>query len=406
MSHTLNLRIVVKAFLAAGLVGALAANAQDLPSIDVKFAEKPEKREAAIEFAESVEPVEIALFAADPKLLEYKVAATVAIRWPSVSRSDYMRMYSRGPEELTPTEKLRRKYWAALLDPRENSRSRGFLSVEATSHFKGLVESAPEALRSQPGAKLLLEQNRIRIVRRPGAASTGRPATSYEIVQVIQFLGPDEATVKSMVNSLLTIYDQTLSTPIQELMIADMQGRKKKLPALLEKLKTEVKKAADKEKHYEQFEFITTATIDDLKTQKRLIAVDMAGAKARIEACQKILAAGIPTPKTREQVESIKITAEIELVGLTAQKDTISQIIDDGTTRIRLMSEFTRQERIVDNARKVLQRAVETIEELDSGRHNHRPLNVEEAKIQPIKWLPAENRSGFGGFGGGSGFPR
>lgn len=67
----------------------------------------------------------------------------------------------------------------------------------------------------------------------------------------------------------------------------------------------------------------------NLAVQQRLIAVEEAGIAARIEACEKILKEGKGlTPARIDQVETIKTTAEIELVGLAAKRKAIEQIIE------------------------------------------------------------------------------
>jgi hypothetical protein len=73
----------------------------------------------------------------------------------------------------------------------------------------------------------------------------------------------------------------------------------------------------------------TSEARHNLAVQQRLIAVDEAGIAARIQACEKILKEGKGlTPARIDQVETIKTTAEIELVGLAAKRMAIEQIIE------------------------------------------------------------------------------
>lgn len=73
-----------------------------------------------------------------------------------------------------------------------------------------------------------------------------------------------------------------------------------------------------------------------LKMQQRLVGVDIAGVVAKLEACNKILEpkAGKPVPSARaDQVEALKVAAEIELVGLTARKQALDALVRQGETQ-------------------------------------------------------------------------
>jgi len=74
----------------------------------------------------------------------------------------------------------------------------------------------------------------------------------------------------------------------------------------------------------------TQESFTSLASQGLMIAVDEAGVKARIEACKKILEKSKKgeLPRSRvEQVETVKIAAEIELVGLVAKRDALESLV-------------------------------------------------------------------------------
>ena len=67
------------------------------------------------------------------------------------------------------------------------------------------------------------------------------------------------------------------------------------------------------------------------QTEQRMIGVDKAGITARIDACNSILERRNQLPTSRvEQIETVKITAEIELVGLEARQSALTEIVQNG----------------------------------------------------------------------------
>jgi hypothetical protein len=178
-----------------------------------------------------------------------------------------------------------------------------------------------------------------------------------------------------------------------------MQQRAEQLPIMLTKYKAEQASVAPLLKGMAGLERISEDAIEDLKTEKRLIAVDIVGAQARVDACEKILKGDdVRGPKATEQVESLKLTAEIELVGLTARQDAIGKMIDAGNQRKHLAARYTRQSAVAGQARAAIENEVRSIRALEESRKRYLPIAVgnDNIQIQPIKWVTAST-SGFGG---------
>ena len=70
--------------------------------------------------------------------------------------------------------------------------------------------------------------------------------------------------------------------------------------------------------------------------QKRMLDVDLAGVRARVEACREILVSSKNNPALAAHVEELKITAEIELAGLTAKQEALDKIVSAGRRRLEL----------------------------------------------------------------------
>jgi hypothetical protein len=120
-----------------------------------------------------------------------------------------------------------------------------------------------------------------------------------------------------------------------------------------------------------------------LTTQERLISVDIAGTRARIAAGEKLLPSSrLRGPKAIEQVESIKITAEIDLVDLAAREETIAKIIAEGTEYKRLIGHARMNSSYNSRESELIRRAIAAIKELDAKRKLNMPVSVNNNTIQ------------------------
>jgi hypothetical protein len=161
------------------------------------------------------------------------------------------------------------------------------------------------------------------------------------------------------------------------------------------RLASEKPKFAELEKIIAEFEPISAETIADLKTQQRVIAVDLAGVTARVEACAAILKRGdVRSDRTTEQVESIKIAAEIELVGLTARMKAMDKIVQQGTKREHLVAQLRQVDSTTRGLQAEIRRKTSLINQLESARKNANPLPIPDNRIviRPIKWEALSSR--------------
>jgi chromosome segregation ATPase len=180
------------------------------------------------------------------------------------------------------------------------------------------------------------------------------------------------------------------------------QAYQQQLAKLRSELKESEKKLAGYEKQYEQvkeFDYISKESIADLSTQLRLISIDLVGINARIIACNKILEEreGLSAART-EQVETVKITAEIELVGLAAKKKAIETIIDKGQRRNTLSSQRSSAHRSVSHWKQEISHVAAGITHFETQLELCRPFPVQDGKIKirRIKWEPAEKEQEAG----------
>ncbi len=361
-------------------------DARAVPSIDVKFSAEPEIPKRQLTFEESKEEVKLELFAADSKLLDQRYAATVALRLPD--RRGPRRGPTRSFSTLAPDLKV--LYYSALFN--RFSSYQYIRTLEPAALFKRLAENTPAEHRPAEEVLSLLLDDEYHFRVAPDSNQSRDPDVGPARLEV-QVFGPTVQATKSMAIALLDLYDYGISRPIQEQLIADMQGRKARLAELLARFNAEQAKVESLAKQFEECDDISSDMLTELGAQKWSIAVDITGTQARIDACNKILNSDVQHPVAiRQQVESIRIAAEIELVGLTARGDAIAKIIEDGKQRLGLLREKLEQERIVSRTEGDIREQIGVIGEREEGRKYYMPMAVVDNKIwiRPIKWEAAQ----------------
>ena len=88
----------------------------------------------------------------------------------------------------------------------------------------------------------------------------------------------------------------------------------------------------------------TPDMLPNLRVQQLQLEVDLAGVKARIAACDRLLAGTALKPERRSQVEDLKVAAEIEFSGFEARLTKSNEIITRVKSKIDLVSHLTTAE--------------------------------------------------------------
>ncbi len=144
----------------------------------------------------------------------------------------------------------------------------------------------------------------------------------------------DRARLDAMVRALLLLVDEGFSPKFHQMYLASLKTveayvkEQKSSLAELEKNREQMQKEMEELSSVKEMSQEALAT---LVAHKHMLAVKRAGIQARLEACKKILAIS-----QNEQVESAKIAAEIELVGIVAEEQTVDGIIQSGRRRMLL----------------------------------------------------------------------
>ena len=210
----------------------------------------------------------------------------------------------------------------------------------------------------------------------------------------IRLLYPSAEEAKKCVQAWFDVYDMDVCYNAQKDCLNVRKKLVQMLPEYIEKLKKAQADLAQPQQEiekYQEFADITHEALTGLTTQRRMLEVDLAGIKARIEACQEMLAKSGNMPAARkDQIETARVTAEIELRGLDAKRAEIDRIVEGAQKRQKLDDTIRNYP---NSILPPLMRPIENIRrlilELDDYQLGFRPLPIEGEKItiNRIKWI-------------------
>ena len=226
-----------------------------------------------------------------------------------------------------------------------------------------------------------------------GMPSKDHAEDDYERVSY-EIFAPTPERAKELVEGLLCFYAYGLSCPVQTEYVRGKTAESEKLPKLhaeIEQAKAVVAECDRGLKRLKEYADVTAETVSSLRTQQRVLEVDRAGVEARIEACIKVLEK-IKTPTRLGHVESLKITAEIELVGLEARQQAISRIIKNGKDYLALSEKKRESAKRAEYVRSIIIPQTESgIQWCGDQQKAWAQCPVKDAKvvIRPVKFVPA-----------------
>ena len=328
---------------------------------------------------------------ADPELLDQRYVATFRLVGARPLRTYGVSFYSplKGVDHS---------------DARDRQRAIFFYGKTPSARVYNAIlgEMPQERLPSEEIVSLLTKKNYPYFSSSPvradkDAATRGEGAAKPDEYYIsCSILAPTAEQAKQLTEGVLSFYDH-VSFLLQENTLAAKETFEKELPQLRESLKQSQDELATLEKRLEdlsEYKDISQEALADFTTQQRLISVDMQGVKARIAACHKILRGGRLTSSRVEQLETIKITAEIEMVGLAARKGAIEEIVKKGRGRMEAaVGRVQASSRVRDRERDISQIS-EGITHYEAELKKCMPLPVEDGKvtIRRIKWVPPEKK--------------
>jgi hypothetical protein len=344
------------------------------PAADVPQPVIPE-RKLTFDISEEEQPT--VFIGADPELFEQHYVATFSLIGP----------VGLAPVGFTPIEREQLQGYRHAVE-RHHRLLLGVSPIQYAQLLKSALSEIPQERSPSEDVVSLLTKATPYFSFLAGRRS--KPGNDeYSIAFTI--LAPTPERAKELVQGVLSFYDYAVFYPLQKGALAMKAACQKRLEqdragleeaqslAPLQKQLEELKEYAD----------ITPEALAEFTTQQRLISVDMQGVKARIDACNKILLHGDHTSRT-EQLETLKVTAEIELVGLIARKEALEQIVKKGQERKDLFAKRVQVQRHVRSLESEIRNMSEGIRHYEAELAKCIPYPVEGGKvvIRRIKWVP------------------
>lgn len=347
-----------------------------------------------LEFEVSEEPYAVRVSAAslvEPQVRDLRHVAVVRLSVPAVPESVQAFAFTEGSSSARPRPYDLRRTRVHVVSPHRVASSVGGRSYRA-SLVKEMAKQRrlPEDVVSDlDRAFLRVDVESQTLTHEPSVL--GGPAGHARLT--ISVCATTSERARELVDGLFALLDHGICYPSQRQWMLKKQSAEQELAEPRAKLAEQQKQLAQLQEEYQKFdEFkdLDKTALSGLKTQQRLIAVDIAGAKAQIEACIRMLAdLARQTANTSrlQQIEGLKIAAEIELVGLTARKNALDEIVEKGATRAGLGSKVSQAESRSGFSKKQISEAERTIAIYEAVRKAYEPFAVRgKITIHPIKW--------------------
>jgi len=203
---------------------------------------------------------------------------------------------------------------------------------------------------------------------------------------VVLGASPEEAEKRA--TALITLLDLGAFRPIQLEIFKGRQLMCKNLQHERQRLSSAQMFVAAAQKELKEYADFTPEMLPDLRVQQLQLDVDLAGVKARIATCEKLLSQPSMKPERRNQIEDLKVAAEIEYSGFEARRAKSQEFISKVKMKIELLSRLSKP----DFERKVAEGQIETyegnIKMTDAAIRAWTPLPLVDNKItvQPLEW--------------------
>jgi hypothetical protein len=338
-----------------------------------------------LKFDESDEEQPVVLREPEPRLLEQRHVAM--FRFVSVPR--------RRPDETPgdrsigwPSTRNDVQIWQKIYRLRALLAPTGPNDYSSQPDLRQIVGNLPADRRPAAGVLAAFGAQKVPVVTRAIEVKDG--AVRYIRFEV---LGTNREQAKELAAGLIQLYDDGLSYPSQKTWLELIQVAKDRMAAArteVARLEEAIPGYRKQVEEFSEFKDISNEALASLKTQQRMLAVDLAGVKARIEACQRLLG-GRPEnlgATRRDQVESLKVAAEIELVGLDAKRQEIDRLIKGAEGRRALQDRVNSAGGKIGDLTRQMAQDQPKIDFWAANRAYDEPLPVLDNKvtIRRIKW--------------------
>ena len=342
----------------------------------------PPKREIKVERLE--EPRKRKLTKPDPKLFEQKYAATFRMTTPANGHNLIYGFSDKGVAALEYIGGI------PLLYPRGNP------SARSTSSAHGNPSESLGRMVKFLGSSESPAKSELDFFSDPKTMEGMWSISPFQNVEraipggwdfFVSGATPEEAETRA--KALMALLDQGACRPIQlallkrrESLCVELRDQRK----VTETARQTINSAQEALKSYADF---MPDMLSNLRVQQLQLDVELAGVKARVATCERFLAQQ-PAVKAerRNQIEDLKVTAEIELSGFEARRMKSEEFIGKVKTRIELGSKLSTAEFHLNSSRDAAESLEQQIKKMDARVYAYAPFPLVDNKItiQPLEW--------------------
>lgn len=336
----------------------------------------PPKREIKIE--RLMEPRKRKLTRPDPKLFEQKFCAVLGLEIPTFWGSHRPLMEDKN---LRQWPYLGERF---LFAPQYDDLSKGDISESLARMVKSLPTTDP--LSKEERAFLTDTENIGELVLLGFTPTSPDPSKKGGWGFVVLGTTPEQAEMRS--KALLTLLDQAVCQPIQLAIVKKREPLCRQLRDQRKAVEAAQQMMNAVERELKSFADFTPDMLSNLRVQQLQLDVDLAGVKARIAACDRLLTGNALKAERRSQVEDLKVAAEIELSGFEARLTKSNEFVGKVKTKIDLLNKLSTAESGLNNARGAAENLERQIKNLDAAIRAYAPLPLVDNKIviQPLEW--------------------
>ena len=399
-------------FLVLSIVSTNPVRAEDPPAAPPaapytrEQLDAPPKRQ--LTFERSDKPYSMKLFRADPKLLEQKVVAIVSLLarpmkeepgpqlnpWPTFwyrdnnsSEPALNAIYAE--RQKPPLKFLEAHHFDPFLSQSSRRSSAPGWSIAAYSEsFRILLNNQPaEQLPPLEATAFFLSNDVDRGFLIGARREAGGAFADDDSFFEFRILAPSNERAEALAAGLLRILDVSVSRPLR----LSLWDERKALVDIWNKLQGEIAKSKTEVAAYkaqlDALQDINSEGLNEVRNQRMLLTADITGAKARSEACDKLLAGQLSASR-KEQVQNLKDVADVELAGMNAKLLAIDNLVSQ--IRKRVSAELwlkNLKETLGANSYRALSCA-SAIRNTDVQFEQFGPLQLSKDRVllQPIDW--------------------
>jgi len=327
-----------------------------------------------VQFGTSDERITLPLFQVDARLVELKFAAQVDLQAEPISRPGDTGINFSKAEEMFPDPRIGLTVMSQM-SQRVGIRRDNNIQIDGLSELL-------RAVNERSNTEMSLDDFRDKIAFHFRVMETNDNSVRWFV------LGATQEETQKDVQRLLQIYD-AIWTAYQQRVTEIANQIRDQISQRLATFSSSCEAYDSVRENWikvREYEDISEVSRTDLKTQRQLTDVDLAGINAKIDACEKLLEK--LTGTSADEVIRIKTTAEIDLVEKTARRAKLDDLIKKSEMRAEAADELLTARNRVKDAAAFLRGQRDGFKRVVEFQKQLQPMPVMNSlvKVRPLEW--------------------